>query len=54
VNKSYQDKIKQYYRIAIDFENLEKFFKIILPYIPIEDMLYKGILIFKDKELQQR
>lgn len=54
VNKSYQDKVKQYYRIAIDFENLEKFFKIILPYIPIEDMLYKGILIFKDKELQQR
>lgn len=54
INKIYKGKNKIYYRIGINKENLENFLKIIIPNIPIEEMLYKGIIRNKNKELQQR
>lgn len=46
---------KGYYRLFIrSTEMLKKFLRIILPYIPVEEMLPKMILLYKDFELQQR
>jgi hypothetical protein len=35
-------------------EELKKWLKIILPYIPVSDMLYKVLILYKDPQLQQR
>lgn len=44
-----------YYRLYIDSsEELKKFLRIILPYIPVSGMLQKIILLYKDFDLQQR
>lgn len=44
-----------YYRLFIrSTEMLKKFLEIILPHIPVEEMLPKVILLYKDSELQQR
>jgi len=46
---------KEYYRLYIhSTEELKKFLKIILPYIPVEEMLYKVILLYNDSLFQQR
>ena len=37
-----------------NFENLHKFFKIILPFIPVSDMLYKIMICYNDPKDQQR
>lgn len=43
------------YRLWIRSPNeLKKFFKIIIPYIPVSSMLYKVVMLYKDSELQQR
>lgn len=47
--------MKKYFRLYIDSsEELKKFLRIILPYIPVENMLPKVILLYKDLNLQQR
>ncbi len=46
---------EQYWRIWIrSQEELKKFLRIILPYIPVASMLKKTILLYKDFQLQQR
>lgn len=35
-------------------EELKKFLRIILPYVPVSSMLYKVLILYKDPELQQR
>ena len=35
-------------------EELKKFLRIILPYVPVRSMLYKVLILYKDPELQQR
>lgn len=43
------------YRLRFStFENLQSFFRIILPYIPVSEMLYKIMICFKDPKNQQR
>lgn len=55
VGQKRDGKHDQYYRIWIrSQEELKKFLRIILPYIPVADMLYKTILLYKDDQLQQR
>lgn len=45
----------EYWRIWIrSTEELKKFLKIIVPYIPVEKMLSKVLLIYDDYQLQQR
>ncbi len=44
-----------HYRISIrSREELKKFLRIILPHIPVESMLYKATLLFKNIHSQQR
>lgn len=48
-------KASQYYRLWIySSEELKKFLRIILPYIPVVNTLPKVILLYKDPNLQQR
>ena len=45
----------QRYRLWIrSRDELKKFLTIIIPFIPVDSMLYKVILLWKDPELQQR
>lgn len=49
-----QDRPGQY-RLALFSEELQKFFRIILPELPrVRSMLYKVLLLYRDPELQQR
>ena len=44
-----------HYRLWIrSAEDLKRFLRIIIPHIPVEDMIYKVILLYKDSQLQQR
>ena len=46
---------EQYWRLWIrSQEELKKFLRIILPYIPVSSMLSKTLLLYKDFQLQQR
>nr|YP_009710006.1 putative LAGLIDADG homing endonuclease [Coleochaete scutata]QFU80111.1 putative LAGLIDADG homing endonuclease [Coleochaete scutata]QIQ23019.1 putative LAGLIDADG homing endonuclease [Coleochaete scutata] len=45
---------KLYYRLWFGTEELKKFLRIILPYVPVKSMLRKAMLLYKDAELQQR
>lgn len=50
-----EGKSVEYYRLWIrSSEELKKFLRIILPYIPVASMLPKVILLYKDSQLQQR
>src|SRR3989338_3528334 len=45
----------QYWRIWIrSQEELKKFLRIIIPYIPVQSMLSKVLLLYKDSQFQQR
>jgi len=47
--------MKKYFRLYIDSpEQLKNFLRIILPYVPVENMLPKVILLYRDLNLQQR
>jgi len=49
------EKTVEYYRLWIrSSEELKKFLRIILPYIPVASMLSKVILLYRDSQLQQR
>ena len=55
VGRSRGGKREQYWRIWIrSHEELKKFLRIILPYIPVQSMLRKTIFLYKDSQLQQR
>lgn len=45
---------QEYYRIWFCTEELKKWLRIILPYIPVQSMVYKVLLIYKDSQFQQR
>lgn len=46
---------EQYWRIWIrSQEELKKFLRIVIPHIPVEEMLYKVLLPYKDPQFQQR
>jgi hypothetical protein len=54
-NRKYGNYSKQiYYRIWFSTEELKKWLRIILPYIPVPSMMYKTILIYNDSQFQQR
>ena len=42
------------YRLLFNTTELKKLLMIVLPYIPVRCMLYKGILLYKDSEMQER
>nr|QXT44716.1 putative DNA endonuclease [Nitellopsis obtusa] len=44
----------QNYRLWFGTEELKKFLRIILPYIPVQSMLRKTMLLYKDAKFQQR
>lgn len=49
------EKIRNDYRLRFaNFANLQKFLRIILPWIPVPSMLYKVMICFDDPESQQR
>lgn len=55
VKNKKKEVIRMDYRLRFTtFENLQAFFRIILPYIPVSEMLYKIMICFKDPESQQR
>ncbi len=46
---------KRYYRLYFfSAMELEKFLKVIVPYVPVKEMLYKVLMLYKDSDLQQR
>lgn len=55
ITRHYQGKQRRYWRIWIrSQEELKKFLRLILPYIPVPSMLSKTILLYKDSQFQQR
>jgi len=55
IRRKYNGEQRQYWRIWIrSQEELKKFLRIILPYIPVPSMLQKTILLYKDSQFQQR
>lgn len=43
-----------YYRLWMGTEELKKFLRLILPYIPVPSMLPKVLILYKDPQLQER
>ena len=55
VGRKRDGKQDQYWRLWIrSQEELKKFLRIIIPYIPVSNMLSKTILLYKDSQFQQR
>ncbi len=55
VGRKQDGKQEQYWRLWIrSQEELKKFLRIILPYIPVSSMLSKTLLLYKDSQFQQR
>lgn len=55
IMREYKGERRQYWRIWIrSQEELKKFLRIILPYIPVSSMLRKVVLLYKDSQFQQR
>jgi hypothetical protein len=52
--KSLRLQENNYYRLWLSTEQLKSFFRIILPYVPCKEMLYKVLLTYKDLQLQER
>ena len=50
--KIVQRKIK--YRLRFNATELKKLLLIVLPFIPVKNMLYKGVLLYKNTEMQER
>lgn len=55
ITREYNEEKRQYWRIWIrSQEELKKFLRLILPYIPVPSMLRKTIILYKDSQFQQR
>jgi len=55
IGRKRDGKQEEYWRIWIrSSDELKKFLRIILPYIPVPGMLSKTILLYKDSQFQQR
>ncbi len=48
------DRPGQYRLYMYSKRSLEKWLRIMLPYIPVQEMLYKFLLLYRDESLQQR
>nr|NP_943708.1 putative DNA endonuclease [Chara vulgaris]AAP92207.1 putative DNA endonuclease [Chara vulgaris] len=53
-DRKYGNYSQIYYRLWFGTEELKKFLRIILPYIPVQSMLRKTMLLYKDAKFQQR
>jgi hypothetical protein len=42
-----------YFRIWFENSELKNFFRIIIPYIPVKEMIYKFLFVYKDKRFQE-
>lgn len=54
VTKSKTEEKKETYRIYLNTSELKKFLILIMPHIPVKEMVAKVRLRYKDKEMQQR
>jgi LAGLIDADG DNA endonuclease family len=55
VKNKKKETIRIDYRLRFaSFSNLESFLRLILPYIPVPSMLYKGMICYEDPKYQQR
>ena len=54
LQRFYNGKSKQYFRLYLNTNELKKFFRIIMNQISIPSMIYKYCILYKDAELQQR
>lgn len=55
IHKKYNGEQKEYYRLWIrSSEEVQKFLRIILPYVEVPSMLPKVLLLYRDPNLQQR
>ena len=54
VSRSRESKKEKYYRLWFSTEELKKFLRIILPYVPVEEMLQKTLILYNDPQLQER
>lgn len=55
ITRLYKGNTKTYWRIWFrSSEELKKFFKIILPFVQVQSMLSKVLLLYKNSDLQQR
>lgn len=55
IRRQRDGKSVEYYRLWIrSSEELKKFLRIILPYVPVAKMLPKVLILYKDSELQER
>lgn len=54
VNKVYKNTSKTYHRLYLNTSELKKLLTLILPYFPVKEMLYKGMIRYDSAELQQR
>lgn len=43
-----------YFKVWLNKTEVKKFLRIIIPYIPVKEMIYKILLIYKDLDFQQR
>ncbi len=50
----YKGRQRVYYRLWLNTTSLKKFLKIIIPYIPVQSMMYKVRIKYKDPLFQQR
>jgi LAGLIDADG DNA endonuclease family len=42
-----------YFRIWFENSELKNFFRIIIPYVPVKEMIYKFLFVYKDKRFQK-
>lgn len=55
ISRQRDGKSIEYYRLWIrSSEELKKFLRIILPYVPVAEMLPKVLILYKDSQLQER
>lgn len=54
LNRITKGKQKQVYRLYLNNESLKCFLRLIMGYAPVESMIYKYCLLYKDPKLQER
>lgn len=55
IKRQREGEMVEYYRLWIrSSEELKKFLRIILPFIPVANMLQKALILYKDSQLQER
>ena len=52
--RTYKGEVKQVYRLYLNNKSLQCFLKLIMRHAPVESMIYKYCLLYKDPKLQER